>query len=184
MKIEYRLGDFFTVPDAHYLVHGCNAMGEMGRGVAYTMRYEIYPKVWIDYRKHYDRYGLRVGDVVPVRVDSVIYQGQTYPPRTVFNAITQEKYSGAKEGHVYADYEGIRQAMRFINKTVDMAHENSVPKVAMPLIGAGLARGDWGRIADIIESESEFFEPVVYAYSPADLERALQAVKDYQKNKS
>jgi O-acetyl-ADP-ribose deacetylase (regulator of RNase III) len=187
MKIEYRLGDFFTVRDASYLVHGCNAQGQMGRGVAYTMRYEIYPKVWKEYREHYDAFGLNVGDVVPVKVDQVVYKGNSYGVRTVFNAITQDQYSGKGPGFVYADTTGIRKAIKYIDNFVDMDFINepdtTIQKVAMPLIGAGLAGGDWGEIAEIIEQESTKFQPIVYAYSQADMDRAMQAVAAWEKRK-
>lgn len=188
MKIEYRLGDFFTVRDASYLVHGCNAHGQMGRGVAATMRFEIYPKVWQEYRAHYDQFGLNPGDVVPVEVGPVTYKGNQYDARTVFNAITQHDYSGQSPNHVYADYPGIRKSMQYIDNFVDISHINepdtNIQAVAMPLIGAGLARGDWGFIAAIIEEESKHFQPIVYAYTQADMDKALKAVEEYESRSS
>ena len=37
MKFEYKTGDLLAVPSGH-IVHGCNAQGAMGAGVALAIR--------------------------------------------------------------------------------------------------------------------------------------------------
>jgi len=184
MKIKYVVGDMFEAPSL-ILMHGCNAQGVMGSGVAATIRVRV-PFAYNDYKAHYDKHGLHTGDIV------VAYGKDTISgvERVVVNAITQEFY-GRDPNVVYVDYEGIRAAVAAINYELaesDEAEEEAqwvftaeqcdgeYPTIALPLIGAGLANGDWGKIASIIEEESYAFQPVVYCRTQADLDSAKKAV--------
>lgn len=153
MKIEYITGDLMSAEE-HYLVHGCNAQGAMGSGVAKLIR-DKYPEAYTEYRAEYDRKGLAVGETVWVNC------GQ----HTIINAITQEFY-GRDPNVVYVDYDGLATAMAMINYVAVVLNASLEPghltRVAMPLIGAGLANGSWAKIAEIIEEESKDFQPVVY----------------------
>ncbi len=153
MKIEYQTGDMLAGPEI-VIVHGCNAQGVMGSGVAKAIR-DRYPEAFAEYRARYDESGLRVGDVITVVSEE----------RIILDAVTQEFY-GRDEGRVYVSYEGLRQAMRAINDLpiVRLSFDDTgVPeRVAMPLIGAGLANGRWSIISQIIEEEATRFQPVVY----------------------
>jgi hypothetical protein len=51
------------------------------------------------------------------------------------------------------------------------------------MIGAGLAGGDWGKIAEIVEEESNHFQPIVYCFTESELDRATMAVCIYQSEK-
>lgn len=62
----------------------------------------------------------------------------------VVNAYTQYHYRG--EG-VLADYDAIRSAFRQIKR------QFAGKRIGYPRIGAGLARGDWRVIAQIIDEE-------------------------------
>lgn len=167
MKIEYKTGDMLNPPlDERELIitHGCNAQGVMGSGVAKAIR-DLYPEAYKGYRDWYETHGLKVGDIVPVNIDhKQTTKGFRYG-RYVINAVTQEFY-GRDPSRVYVSYEGLRAAMREINNNVlvrlrsDSAGEPE--RVAMPLIGAGLANGKWSIIAPIIEEEATIFQPVVY----------------------
>jgi O-acetyl-ADP-ribose deacetylase (regulator of RNase III) len=48
---------------------------------------------------------------------------------------------------VLVDYNALRQAMKKIKNNF------SGKKIAYPLIGAGLAKGDWNKISEIINQE-------------------------------
>lgn len=118
------------------IVHGCNALGVMGSGVAYQVR-QIWPGAYSVYRKEYERAGLKVGDVLP------------YRPRdglVVANAITQEHF-GRDPDTVYVDYDGVRACFEKI-KVLALALD--LP-VHFPLIGCGLANGDWEIVSGIID---------------------------------
>lgn len=156
MKIIYKVGDLLNA-DERFICHGCNAQGKMGSGVAKLIRAK-YPHAYEVYMNVYARSGLQLGTTSWAKGE----------PHTVINAITQDRYGN--DGKRYADYDAIRKAMAQINatarmtQTVDGAGQSMgrVIAVAMPLIGAGLAGGDWSIISEIIEQESTHFQPVVY----------------------
>lgn len=138
MTIDYRNGNLLEVSGGH-IVHGCNALGVMGSGVALQIKNK-WPSVYQDYRQAFQEQGLRLGDVQPVVVS---------PELVVWNAITQKTYGS--DPHRYVDYEAIARCFEKINTLVsdypDVEHKIHIPK-----IGAGLAGGDWPAIAAIIDS--------------------------------
>lgn len=172
MKIIYKVGDLLTTPN-RFLVQGCNAQGAMGSGVAKLIR-AIYPNVYTEYRQEYLDHGLDLGHVVPVIVPPVNYLGNDYPERIILNAITQE-YAG-NEDIRYVSYDGIAKSIEKINEYVialeggAAAPWEDLPEVSFPLIGAGLARGDWYVIARLIETLSTKFQPVVYVQTQYELD--------------
>ena len=144
MKIIYKQGDLLECSE-DVIVHGCNAQGVMGSGVAKAIK-EKYPTAFYFYQKEYKQ---GVGYIIPVNVADC---------KVVINAITQEYY-GRNKNVVYADYDGIAICFRDINKWCKM---KGVNKIALPKIGAGLANGDWNIIEKIIEEECTDVQPVVY----------------------
>lgn len=163
MKIEYQTGDLLKGREL-FIAHGCNAQGVMGSGVAKAIR-DAYPEAYTAYREVYEKSGLRVGGVVAVHIDHKSTPDGYKLGRFVFNAITQEFY-GRDPNRVYVSYDGMRAAMREMNDHVlirlrsESAGEPE--RIAMPLIGAGLANGKWSIISQIIEEEATIFQPVVY----------------------
>jgi O-acetyl-ADP-ribose deacetylase (regulator of RNase III) len=148
MKIQYKFGDMFA-SDEKVIIHGCNARGVFGAGVAATMR-RLHPAIYDAYMAH-TPYGLVLGRVIWAESNGLL----------IGNAITQDGYGRNKE-IVYADYAAIRVALRSVNETVAGRFET----VGMPMVGAGLANGDWTIIAKIIEEEAKDFIPVVYIIDP------------------
>lgn len=133
------------------IVHGCNAKGKMASGVAKDIR-EVFPSAYEAYMKRYHEKGLKVGDVVWARIASE-------KPLAVANAITQESY-GRDKSIRYVDYDGLRKAFKSIG---DIARKYSLP-VYYPMIGAGLANGDWGIISKIIEEELHDVDHTFYRF--------------------
>lgn len=141
MKIEYRNGDLIDT-DIKHILHGCNARGVMGSGVAKLIR-QKWPKAYEDYAVVYNSVGLQLGS----------YITSTQPDgKIVINGITQETYG--KTG-VHISYWAIANIIRNLNS-------DDIKYIAMPQIGAGLGGGDWRVIEAIIENESKRFQPVVY----------------------
>lgn len=141
------IGDKDQYGAREFFVHGCNAQGAMGRGIAGEFR-KVYPEVWEDYRRAYLLQGLSVGDVIAVEL--------RHSWGIVFNAITQEFY-GADKNIRYVDYDGLRDCFRKINKLI-ITWNTEFPAIYdrvlnFPLIGAGLANGDWNIIEKIIDDE-------------------------------
>lgn len=166
MQIEYRVGDLLTT-ECPVLLHGCNQQGAMNSGIAKTIR-DVYPMVFATYREQYDSVGLVLGSTIPVKVPSVLYEGVEYPERLVINCITQE-FAG-REPIRYVSYDAVAKVIESINQSCS-TDGNTIVKVAMPLIGAGLANGDWVVIARLIETLSTNFIPVVYVLTNLEMAR-------------
>jgi len=145
MKIEYIKGDLFDTKHT-VIIHGCNAQGRMGAGVARII-YNYYNEAYQEYRDQYKKNGLKIGEVIWAPANGKIFG----------NAITQEFYGN--DGQIYVDYGAVRKCMDKINA---YCMTEGYDCVAMPKIGAGLAGGDWGKIEEIIETGLVDVQPVVY----------------------
>jgi O-acetyl-ADP-ribose deacetylase (regulator of RNase III) len=142
-KIEYRKGDLLTT-DIKHIAHGCNAQGVMGSGVAKAIR-DKYPQAYRDYNDVYNSRGLNLGDAVYSHQDD---------GKIIVNAITQQNY-GRDPNIVYVSYWAIAESFRKIEMF-------NIKEIALPMIGAGLANGDWNVISAIIENTLTKTKPVVY----------------------
>ena len=151
MKIKYVKGDVTEAKES-IIAHGCNAQGVMGSGVAAIIR-KKYPDAFVDYMQRHNEYGLHLGTT------NCFFDMDS--SKTIANCITQEFYGTDKR---HADYEGIANVMHRLNS---YSTSYLCDAVAMPLIGAGLAGGDWNVISAIIESEFKDVTPVVYVFDSA-----------------
>ena len=145
MKIEYRKGDLLST-DIPVILHGCNAQGVMGSGVALAIR-TTYPLAYKRYIERHRQHPWELGEI------QVIPCGN----KVIINAITQEYYG--KDRRRYVDYNAVKDVMRKVNGIYDVY---GYKQLAMPKIGAGLGGGDWAFIETIIESELIDVQPVVY----------------------
>lgn len=123
------------------IVHGCNAQGVMGAGIALQLKTK-YPVVFIKYidalkkinRNERERI---VGNVIWVRIHSKLL---------VANGITQ-LYYGRAPNRQYVSYDAIRSVFRYVS---NKAIEQNMP-IYFHKIGATLGGGDWSVIRKIIE---------------------------------
>jgi O-acetyl-ADP-ribose deacetylase (regulator of RNase III) len=144
MKISEIKGDLFKT-ECVAILHGCNAQGKMGSGVAKIVR-DRFPQAYTQYTKQ-AKTGLIMGSCQYVRCDD----------KMIINAITQEFYG--YDGRRYASYDAISEAFRDVNHELPRM---GITEVAMPMIGAGLGGGSWSVISAIIESELSDVQPYVY----------------------
>ena len=125
------------------IVHGCNAQGVMGGGFALQVKNK-YPRAYEGYRRHLERcleeegcYDEKVlGGGVSVCVGNNLY---------IANMITQNKFGTDKR---HANYEAIAHAFELVAKESD---KRNLP-IHYPMIGAGLAGGNWNIISTIIDT--------------------------------
>lgn len=138
-------GDIFKLlSPGDAMVHGCNAQGVMGSGVAAGVR-EIYPGAYEAYRSAYFNQGnkLFMGTVIPYF--------DTPDKIWVLNAITQENF-GRDPNVRYVSYDAIEDSFKVIRR---LAFNTNIERVLFPLIGAGLGNGTWSVIEEIIRSTFE-----------------------------
>ncbi len=138
LKIE--VGDLFNAVDGKrecLLVHGCNAQGVMGSGVAAIVK-KLYPRAYLVYKNQkYSKRGLTLGDVT-------IAVNESGPQ--IANAITQHFYG--RDGKQYVDYDAVVDSMVDI---AAYAKEHNL-QVHLPMIGGGLGGGDVKRLTAIFQA--------------------------------
>ena len=139
MGLKIESGDLFNATlgkENAILVHGCNAQGVMGSGVAAIVK-KLYPRAYTVYKnaKYYP--GLKVGDV-----SISVAPGECQ----VANAVTQEFYG--RDGKQYVSYDGVVEAMVDI---ATYAKANNL-EVHLPMIGGGLGGGDVKRLTAIFQA--------------------------------
>lgn len=138
-KIETRIGNLLDVTEGH-IVHGCNAQGVMGSGVALAVK-KKYPEAYIDYRKHYETpTGLILGKAYPFPVSDEL---------TLWNAITQQEFGTHKR---QVNYDAVVTCFEQIQEVINKDwHSDILNHIHIPKIGAGLGGGNWDIIHEIIE---------------------------------
>ena len=136
-RVEGDLLEFAGEGRFDVIVHGCNCFCTMGAGIAKSIRNRFpaaYEADLATEKGSRDKLGLYSS--AEITVDNHAF--------VVVNAYTQFHWRGSG---VKADYEAIRNAFKEIKR--DFAGK----RIGYPMIGAGLAGGDWNTIADIIQQE-------------------------------
>ena len=148
MRIEYITGDLLEAKET-IILHGCNGQGKMGSGVAGLIRAR-WPVCFDLYREYYERH---IGDNL---LGKIVWADVSTDERTlvIANAFTQQ-HCGNDKSVRYCSYDAIATVFESLN-------EVAPERVAIPLVGAGLANGSWSVISSIIEASAKNYTPVVY----------------------
>ena len=142
------------------IIHGCNCFNSLGAGLARQLAVK-YPQVLkADKQTEYgDREKLGTYTSAIVEIDNRYF--------AVVNSYTQYKWSSGSDVFEYAAFQ------RFLNNfIIPYSSEKPSPKwkIGFPMIGAGLAGGDWSRISKMIENFSErlteFADVTIVEYQP------------------
>lgn len=119
------------------IVHGCNCFTNMGAGIAVQIR-RTFPEAWkVD------------ADTIPGDKEKM----GTYTKATIqrgfviFDVVNAYTQYGCNAKFINVDYAAIRSVMQSIKQ--DYAGK----RIGLPLIGCGLAKGDWNIVSKIIQEE-------------------------------
>ena len=118
------------------IVHGCNCFHNMGGGIARIIA-RTFPEALAADRATPKGDPAKLGTISQATVACGGHR------LTVVNAYTQFDYQGPGP---LVDYDALFRAFRAV------AQAHSGARIAYPMIGAGLAGGDWARIAPLIET--------------------------------
>ena len=144
--MKYITGDLIEQSEEFdVIVHGCNCFCTMGAGIALQIKYKFPEAYMVDIQTQY-------GD--RDKLGTITYTKNTKP--IIVNAYTQYKYT---RDDVDADYNAIRTCMK------EIKNKFNGKKIGMPLIGAGLAGGDWNKISKIIEEELSGEDVTIVKYN-------------------
>lgn len=149
--------------DAQVVVHGVNARGKFGAGVAKVMA-ETWPETKADYLRAFSAGSVKLG---------AVFWSEIKPAMMVGHMVTQEDY-GRIPGRVYVDYGAINACLRKVARAAaegmpGTSLADGFTAVAMPKFGAGLAGGDWRRIEEMVECECGHLDVTVHVMSPAEI---------------
>ncbi len=135
-----------------YLVHGCNALGAMGAGIAKAIR-DRWPQCYNGYKTQIEM-GLGLGGVST-------YVTPDKAPKYIGNLITQEGVGGVRA----VNYAAITHSLiLFIDNLRSLTQDGRTLEIATPRIGAGLGGGDWAIIETLLKDIEQMMgvEFVVY----------------------
>ena len=130
MPIVQIFKDITTVEEG-VIIHGCNAQGVMGSGVAKAIKAK-WPGAYFAYRNKQFPSGLKLGE-------SIWYEAN--PNLFIVNGITQ--FDFGTDGQRYADPIAIKDVICHVLGRV--AGTKLQDKVYMPRIGCGLGGLDWDK---------------------------------------
>lgn len=143
--IKLALEDKFDV-----IIHGCNCFCTMGAGIAKQIK-EIFPEAYeADQKTEFgskDKLGTYSSAKVTRENNEII----------IINAYTQYSHGGSG---ILVDYEALRSVFKKIKSNF------SGKRIGYPMIGAGLAKGDWNIISEIIDKKLNGEDHTLVEYKP------------------
>jgi len=146
LETKYRdLLDAFDANEIQIIIHGCNCFRSFGAGIAKSIK-ERYPEA-------YDA-DLNTGHGDKNKLGQYSY-AKLSDDKTIINAYTQYAYGRNK---VNADYDAIRKVFILLEEK----YRNSNILIGIPMIGAGLAGGDWETISNIINDVTPSLNIILY----------------------
>ena len=137
MSFNIKVGDIFEEVTEGYIMHGCNAQGVMGSGVAKIVK-DRYFEAFKTYASQHPYYIL--GEVIPQKVTDDL---------VIINAITQDQFGTHK---VQVDYDAVEQVCRGAQYLANSGMVES-KEIHFPFIGAGLAGGDEHTLLTIFDRQ-------------------------------
>lgn len=150
--MQTRFGDLIALALAgefDVIIHGCNCRHTMGAGIAKQIKAQFPAAYAADCAT--PKGASKLGQISSATVDC---NGREL---IIVNAYTQDNWRGSG---VLADYAAIRAAMRQVKA------QFGGKRIGYPKIGAGLARGDWHEIAQIINEELAGEQHTLVEYRP------------------
>src|SRR5215475_5055243 len=132
------------------IVHGCNCQCTMGAGIAKSIK-ETFPEAYEADLATMKGSREKLGSISAATLTRGGHQ------LTIVNGYTQFNWRGPG---VLVDYAAVRTVM----KEVKVGFPER--RIGYPKIGAGLAKGDWKLIAQIIDAELEEEDHTLVEYLP------------------
>ena len=132
------------------IIHGCNCYCSMGAGIAQSVK-KIFPEAFEVDEKTINGSKEKMGTISYAKVFRNTHE------IIIVNAYTQYHWKGKG---VLVDYDAIKSVMKIISKKF------YGKRIAYPMIGAGLAGGDWNIISKIIDSALKGEDHTLVKFKP------------------
>ena len=148
--IKYIEGDLVRDAEQFELIgHCCNCQNTMGSGIAPLIKAKFPEAYEVDC-------ATTKGD--KLKLGSISHTVDNTP--IVVNIYGQYGYWGRKEGKMDLDYDALRSGFKLIKQNF------SGKRMGFPMLGSGLAGGDWNVIENIIIEELEGEDVTIVKFNP------------------
>lgn len=158
--MKVRIGNVFDHVKTGVIIHGCNAQGVMGSGVAKDVKTR-YPAAYQTYREHCELYGIGNKSLLGTVAiwTSAVGEAVVHPSKDlfIFNAITQLRYG--TDNYRYVSYPAVQECFDVIYATCKTI---GATEVHFPAIGSGLGGGDWAIISTIIKDSLQDIQQTLW----------------------
>ncbi len=139
------------------IVHGCNCFHTMGGGIALQIRNK-YPTAYAaDCENTVKADRSKLGTYTGITTQFFVPELEKEHALTIVNAYTQYKFWGEDTRRV--DYEAVANVFALIKR------DFPGKRIGYPMIGAGLAGGNWKIIEMIINDEMVGMDHTLVVYS-------------------
>jgi len=119
--IEHKIGDLFSNTEG-YIVHGCNAQGVMGSGVAKIVKDQYFDA----FKRYAECYVYKTNKGEPM-LGSISWQKFNDNKLMIVNAVTQEFYGAG--GTLYTDYDAVRLCFAELMDDIHQHKEEHFPDI-------------------------------------------------------
>lgn len=153
-EVEGNLMKMFKENEFDFIIHGCNCFNTMGAGIAKQIRIQ-FPQAFEE--------DVKTGEIL----GNFNKLGNYSVANTEHGSIVN-LYSQFLPGR-NLDYEaltlGLRKiSMRYKTSSLMAEEKMSKTKVGLPLIGCGIAGGDWNIVSQIVRTELKGFDITVVKF--------------------
>ena len=163
-EIDGDLIEMFKKGEFDVIAHGCNCYATMGAGIALTIGNEFPEAKEADENLEIPNGIKRLGKLSYTEID--IDKKAGYDTSLLFNLYTQ--FNPGRDFRVNAFIKAIRAMRKVIKDEFSYINDKGkkeflgVPiKIGLPLIGCGIAGGDWKEVSEIIKVELAEFDVTI-----------------------
>ena len=135
----------FKENEINVIIQQCNCFNTQGSGLAKNIRQE-YPEVYNVDAATIKGYRSKLGTFT----HAVINRENISPVGYIINLYGQYAYGGKE---LQTDYEAQRKGLKSIAEFLYKQGTLETIKIGVPLLGCGLANGDWSIVEQIIQEE-------------------------------
>lgn len=142
--------------EAKYIAHGCNCFMTMGAGIAKQIAEEFPIALEVDRGVGHKGDKGKLGDF------TVAYDQDH--DLTIFNLYTQYRPGPEKEDDLHRNIATAFEELDFYMNTILFKTDAPRKPIHIPLIGCGIAGGNWEKIRELIDENTPNLDIVVVHY--------------------
>jgi O-acetyl-ADP-ribose deacetylase (regulator of RNase III) len=165
-EIDGDLIKMFQNGEFDVIAHGCNCFATMGAGIALTVGKQFPEAKLADEQLAIPNGRQRLGKLSYTEIETT--KNKRWENPLLFNLYTQ--YNPGPDFRMKAFISSIRAMKRtiksemvYMNDDKKIVWEPSNIRIGLPLIGCGIAGGDWGEVSEVIKNElSEFDVTIIH----------------------